>query len=213
MGPETANDGEALLENVGGPGGIGVGDRAVGGARQLLLHGVEPFEELAGRSEAVGDLGARRLFHESPKPLGDPVGRGREVQAMALGEDPRQLEGAFGGGRPGKEPVGEGAEGEDVEEGPFGRRVGSRFGGDVGARSVVDELGDVFGAGDAATRGARRVAQAGLPVEDLHPRLGDLRVEDEEALRAESPVGEAVLVGVLEGFCDLPEELETGVER
>ncbi len=205
--------GEAAGEEASRDGGLGVAHGPVRGTRQLVLHLVEPGEELGRAREPARRVGVGRLADELLERRRDAVRPGREDEALAGPQDLGHLERAPRGGLAGEEPEGQRPEREDVQVDAVGVAGREGLGRHVDRGGVFDELVEVLGAGDAPRRGRGRLADAGLPVEDLHPGQLGVRVEDEEAPGRERAVEDPLPVGVPERLAHRPEDVEALVDR
>ena len=110
--------------------------------------------------------------------------------------------------------VGDGPEREHVYLLARRAALGHRLGGHVDPRALLDER--VEPARPHRGRPGRprvgRVARPRLPVEDLHPRLRRLGVDDQDALRRQRPVDQALRMREVHRLGDLAEQVQPGVD-
>ena len=205
---------EAVAELVAGAGLDWVGPGTLVGTGQLFLDPFQLFQELADRGEPRRHRGMGGVLHEKLEALADPVEVRRDLQALLLPQPLGHRREARRRRTAREEVVGDGPEREHVYLLARRAALGHRLGGHVDPRALLDERVEPARPHRGRPRRPRagRVARPRLPVEDLHPRLRRPGVDDQDALRRQRPVDQALRMREVHGLGDLAEQVQPGVD-
>ena len=215
--PQALDDGEAAVQPVAGAGDAGVdGGFPVGGG-QFVLDPIQVIQKALDRVVAGEHVGTGGELDEFLLAGAAAVQHVRQAQPLAGAQFFGQVQHRFGGRLAAEKLVGDAAERKDIQARTL-RGVGAgRLRRQVDLPQVFDVVLDVLGAGGAVPGGRHPrftdVARRGLPVHQPQaPRTAAAAI-DEDALRPQGAVVQALRVGVLQRLGDVADPLQALRDR
>ena len=204
-----------MREQVTWPGIERIGERFLGRAGQFIFGEFEGVEEVRNRFGAEEEVGRGRFADQFLHSGCRAVEGGAERQTFMFGEDLVEFGGVPGRRVSAEDVEGDRAEREYVRHWIAPARIEDRFGREIDEAGFFRELAGVQRVGSrcrgtGAGTGCEDAAR--LPIEEPDLRVVGIRMNNEDAFRAEGAVNDPMAVGVADSIGDLAHEVEASCE-